>query len=147
MNIKIREAKEADFQQIVDLFKEFAEFEKLPDKMTNSEERMKKEQEYFNCYVAETDDLEIVGYVTYFFAYYTWSGKSLYMDDLYVKAGYRANRLGTRLITTVIELAKTSDCHKLRWQVSNWNKSAIDFYKSIGATIDRVEYNCDLILD
>jgi RimJ/RimL family protein N-acetyltransferase len=47
----------------------------------------------------------------------------------------------------VIEFAKDSKCHKLRWQVSNWNKPAIDFYKSIGAVFDNIERNCDLMLD
>jgi len=69
------------------------------------------------------------------------------MDDLYVKPEYRASGTGTLLIGRVIELAKSSQCHKLRWQVSNWNKPAIGFYKSIGATIDSTEQNCDLIFD
>jgi GNAT superfamily N-acetyltransferase len=147
MEIKIRNAVETDFAQIVDLFKEFATFEKLPEKMTNTVDRINKEKDFFNCFVAETKDKEIIGYVTYFFCYYTWIGKSLYMDDLYVKPEYRANGIGTRLINRVIEFAKDSHCHKLRWQVSDWNKPAIDFYKNIGATIDNVEQNCDLILD
>ena len=146
MDIKIREATESDFPQIVDLFKEFAEFEKLPEKMTNSVERMEKEKEYFNCYVAETIDFEIIGYVSYFFSYYTWIGKSLYMDDLYVKPEYRANGIGTQLIRKLIEFAEKTNCHKLRWQVSSWNKPAIDFYKKIGADIDSVEQNCDLLI-
>ena len=31
----------------------------------------------------------------YYFAYYTWVGKTLYLDDLYVKESYRGNGLGT----------------------------------------------------
>jgi GNAT superfamily N-acetyltransferase len=147
MEIKIRSSKETDYSQIVDLFKAFATFEKLPEKMTNSVDRMNKEKDFFNCFVAETSDNKIIGYVTYFFCYYTWTGKSLYMDDLYVQHEYRAKGVGTKLINKVIEFAKDSKCHKLRWQVSNWNKPAIDFYKNIGATIDSVEQNCDLILD
>lgn len=147
MEITIRSAKETDYSQIIDLFKDFAAFEKLPEKMTNSVNRMIKEKDFFNCFVAETNDKIIVGYVTYFFCYYTWIGKSLYMDDLYVTPEYRANGIGTRLINRVIEFAKNSQCHKLQWQVSEWNKPAIDFYKNIGATIDSVEQNCDLILD
>lgn len=69
------------------------------------------------------------------------------MDDLYVKPEFRINGIGTKLINKVIEFAKDSKCHKLRWQVSKWNKPAIDFYKKIGATIDYIERNCDLILD
>ena len=147
MEITIRSAKETDYSQIVDLFKDFATFEKLPEKMTNSLDRMIKEKDFFNCFVAETIENRIVGYVSYFFCYYTWIGKSLYMDDLYVIPESRANGIGTKLINKVIEFAKESDCHKLRWQVSDWNKPAIDFYKNIGATIDSVEKNCDLILE
>lgn len=147
MDIKIRSAEESDFVQILDLFKEFALFENLPDRMTNSLERMMQEKEFFNCFVAETNDKRIVGYATYFFSYYTWIGKCLYMDDLYVKQEFRAQGIGTKLINRVIEFAKSSQCHKLRWQVSNWNHPAIDFYKSLGASIDDIERNCDLRLD
>lgn len=147
MEITIRSAKEKDYSQIVDLFLEFATFEKHSERMINSVERMIKEKDFFNCFVAETSNNRIVGYVTCFFCYYTWIGKSMYMDDLYVKPEFRANGVGTKLINKVIDFAKDSKCHKLRWQVSEWNRPAIDFYKNIGATIDDVEKNCDLILD
>ncbi len=147
MEITIRSSVESDFPQLIDLFKEFATFEKLPEKMINSVDRMIREKDFFNCFVAETSDQKIVGYVTWFFCYYTWIGKSLYMDDLYVKPEYRATGIGTRLIKKVIGFAKSSQCHKLRWQVSGWNTPAIDFYKKLGATTDHVEQNCDLILD
>jgi diamine N-acetyltransferase len=54
--------------------------------------------------------------------------------------------IGMQLIKQVIEYAKSENCNKLRWQVSGWNKSAIDFYKRLGAEIDNVEFNCDLII-
>lgn len=144
-DITIRAVDEKDFPQLVDLFSEFALFEKMPDKMVNSVDRMIAERDFFNCLVAVTSDDQIIGYATYFFAYYTWIGKSLYMDDLYVKPEFRGNGVGTRLIKHVTYLAKNSGCHKLRWQVSKWNEPAIDFYKGIGASIDNTEQNCDLI--
>ena len=144
MEIIIRSALESDFVLLLELFKEFAQFENLPDRMVNSVDRMIKESDFFNCFVAETADKVIVGYVTYFFSYYTWTGKCLYMDDLYVKPEFRGKGIGKRLINKVIEFAKNKQCHKLRWQVSNWNKSAIGFYQGIGATIDDIERNCDL---
>ena len=144
-DITIRSVEEKDFSQIVDLFSEFALFEKMPDKMVNSVDRMIAEKDFFNCFVAVSSDDRIVGYATYFFAYYTWIGKSLYMDDLYVKPEFRGNGIGTRLIKRVAHLAKNSGCHKMRWQVSQWNEPAIDFYKRLGASIDNTEQNCDLI--
>jgi len=147
MDIKIRSAEEADFPQILDLFKEFALFENHPDRMVNYLDRMIEEKEFLNCFVAETDDHRIIGYATCFFSYYTWIGKCLYMDDLYVKPEFRAHGIGKRLLNNVIEFARDSQCHKLRWQVSKCNNPAIGFYQSIGATIDDIERNCDLMLD
>ena len=146
MNITIREIKADDFPGLITLFTEFATFEKTPEKMTNTVDRMTVEQEFFNGFVALNDSEEIVGYVTHFFAYYTWIGKSLYMDDVYVKEEFRGHGIGTELINKVIEYAKTTNCQKVKWQVSEWNKPAIEFYKSLGASIDSVESNCDLLL-
>ena len=144
--ITIRPVGEEDFSAIVELFREFAHFEHLDDRMTNSVAQMKAEKEYFNCFVAVNNQKEIVGYATYFYAYFTWTGKSLYMDDLYVKECHRSRGIGTLLIDKVIAFAKANGCHKLRWQVSDWNAPAIGFYKSIGAVIDAQERNCDLDL-
>ena len=147
MNITLRPAVENDFPAIVEMFREFAHFEHLDERLTNTVERMKAETEYFNCFVAVKDDNEILGYATYFFSYFTWTGKSLYMDDLYVRESYRGVGIGKLLINKVIEFAKTSGCHKLRWQVSDWNATAIGFYKGLGAEIDKQERNCDLDLN
>jgi GNAT superfamily N-acetyltransferase len=146
MNIIIRNINESDFEQLLGLFQEFAVFERLPDKMTNSVEKMKEEKDFFHGFVAETADRKIIGYASYFFCYYTWTGKSLYLDDLYIQPGYRGRGIGSDLIHKVIDEAKANGCHKIRWQVSKWNRPAIDFYRKIGAEINDVEENCDLIV-
>jgi len=52
INITIRKIEEKDFAELIDLFREFALFEKLPDKMTNSVTQMKAEKEYLHGFVA-----------------------------------------------------------------------------------------------
>lgn len=146
LNTIIRTATENDFEEIINLFSEFAAFEKQPDKMVNTLEKMKTESAFFHCFVAVTHEGTIVGYATYFFAYFTWVGKSLYMDDLYVKPEFRGRGIGTQLIKAVIAYAKEAKCAKVRWQVSHWNTPAIEFYNSLGAKISTSEYNCDLSL-
>ena len=109
-------------------------------------ELMESEKDHFYAFVAVTLDEEVVGYATYNTVYYTWSGKSIYMDDLYVKSSHRSQGIGSQLIQAVINHAKGSGCHKVRWQVSEWNAPAIAFYKKLGAEINAVEKNCDLML-
>lgn len=145
--ILIREATEADFPQLIALIMEFAAFENLQDRMVNSHERMLEEKAYFNGFVAIFPDERIVGYATWFFTYYTFSGKAMYMDDLYITPAYRGIGLGTLLINRVIEKARETHCNKLRWQVSEWNHAAQGFYKQLGAEIDEVERNCNLDLN
>ncbi|MEO5889877.1 MAG: GNAT family N-acetyltransferase [Ferruginibacter sp.] len=147
MSISIRRAAPADFPGILTLIKEFALFQKTPWKVTITLEQMDKEKDFFQCFVAETTEHEIIGFASFFFAYYSWTGKALYLDDLFVKEFYRQQKIGSQLLNTVIGLAKAERCKKLRWQVSNWNKNAIGFYKKIGASINDVEINCELDLD
>lgn len=142
MNINIRKATEVDFPSILILIKELAAFEKAPEKVTNSLELMKKEKDLFHCFVAETETNEIVGIALYFFAYYTWVGKSLYLDDIYVKESFRKHKIGSALLRKIFEVANMEDCKRVRWQVLNWNQSAIQLYKKSGAEIDDKWLNC-----
>ena len=147
MNISIRKAAEEDFPSILLLIKELAAFEKSPDKVTNSVEQMRQEKHLFDCFVAETDIGSIVGMAIYFFAYYTWVGKSLYLEDIYIKEPYRNQNLGTSLLKKVFEVARQENCKRVRWQVLNWNKSAIQMYKKNGADIDDEWLNCNFDAD
>ena len=144
-NALIREIEESDFSKLLELLKEFATFQKTPEQMKNNASRMQAEKEFINGLVIVSGE-EIIGYVTYNFVYYTWSGKSLYMDDLYIKPQHRGSGLGARLINAVIDYGRRENCHKLKWQVSDWNKPAIEFYLSLGAEIDSTESNCELAL-
>lgn len=144
MKIEIREAVEEDFGAVMNLIKELAEYEKAPEKVTNSVEQMKREKNFFRSFVAETESGEIVGMAVYFFAYYTWVGKSLYLDDIYVKEAYRGRKIGSLLMKKVLEAAKKEGCKRVRWQVLSWNKPAIDVYKNLGAEIDNEWLNCTI---
>ena len=78
-----------------------------------------------------------------FFAYYTWVGKSLYLDDIYVKPDFRGRGVGSMLLRSIFEVAKRENCKRLRWQVLDWNENAISFYKKRGAAISGEWLNCD----
>lgn len=142
MNITIRQATEDDYPSILSLIKELAEFENASEQVTNSIELMKKEKDYFLCYVAENGENEIVGMALFYFVYYSWVGKSLYLDDIFVKENFRKHKIGTALLKKVFEIAKKENCKRVRWQVLDWNQPAIEMYKNSGAVIDNEWLNC-----
>lgn len=145
MNTIIRPANEEDYEAIYQLIKEFAAFQQSADKVSITVAQMKKDKDLFNCLVAESDT-GITGFASFFYCYYSWTGKALYLDDLYVKADERKKGTGKLLLDAIIKTAAENDCLKVRWQVSGWNENGIEFYKKYGATIDSTELNCDYIL-
>ena len=147
MEITIRPANEMDFPEIFSLITEFSVFQGTPEKVSITVDQMQENKELFNCLVAETKDKHIIGFASFFFAYYSWSGKALYLDDLYVKETFRNQAIGKMLFDAVLVYAKNNHCNKMRWLVSKWNTNAIGFYKSIGANIDETELTCDLTLN
>lgn len=144
-SIQIRKALPSDLDDVYELLKEFAVFIKTPEKLTITLEDMKKDASIFNCLIAVSEN-RIIGFATYFFAYYSWTGKSIYLDDLYVLPEHRGAGIGTQLMDRVIGIGREEACKKMRWQVSRWNKKAIEFYRRKGAVIDDVEINCDFPL-
>lgn len=147
MNFIIKRIEERDYDDLIALFNEFAAYQNHPELMLNTAAKMKKEKDYFDGFIVRDEAGKAIAYTVFSFAYYTWTGKTLYMDDLYIKEEYRRQGLGRLLIEKVRDYAKETGCFKLRWQVGDWNHAARQFYKSLGATIDDVERNCDLILD
>lgn len=143
MEIKIREATAADFPAILSLIRELAAYERAPNKVTNTVEQMNEEKDLFRCFVAETGEGEIIGMALYFMAYFTWVGKSLYLEDIYVKEPFRQHRVGSALLRKVFEVARAERCKRVRWQVLDWNEPAIAFYRKCGAELDGEWINCN----
>ncbi len=139
---RIRKGEERDFADVLALIKELALFEKAPEKVTNTVEQMQEEQDLFELFVVEKDN-EIVAMALYYFSYYTWVGKSLYLDDLYVKTEHRGSGIGQELIQKLFKVAQEENCSRVRWQVLDWNEPAMKLYDKMGATLDGEWINCD----
>lgn len=142
MNFIIRRAVEEDFPAILGLIKELAEYERSPDEVTNTVEQMGKEKDHFRCFVAESPEYGILGMALYFFAYFTWVGKSIYLEDIIVSRQYRGMKIGSALMDRVMQEAKDENCRRVRWQVLDWNETAISFYRKCGAEISGEWLNC-----
>ena len=58
-----------------------------------------------------------------------------YIDDIAVDENYRRHGIGTALYNEAVKRAKERGAEVIQLQVSEFNKAAIDFYKSLGMTV------------
>ncbi|SHF32591.1 GNAT family N-acetyltransferase [Dysgonomonas macrotermitis] len=146
MDIKIRKATVEDLPTVFNLVKEFATYLGKIEKVKTTPDEFKQQMDYFTCLIAENSKDEIVGYALFSTLFHTWSGKSIYLDDLYVKDEYRRSSVGTMLVCGLIDYAKHKKVKYLNWQVLNWNESAINFYRKMGATVGDDNLNCSFTI-
>jgi GNAT superfamily N-acetyltransferase len=140
--ILIRPAVPADVPLIRALIQELADYEREPHSVHITEEQLLRDgfgqnpedSRYFECLIAEIDDVP-AGFALYFPIYSTWQGRSLHLEDLFVRPEFRGQGVGKALLRKVAAIAVERDCARLQWDVLEWNKPAIDFYRSLDATM------------
>jgi len=142
---RIRTAVKSDAPAILHLIRGLAEYEHAPEEVENTVEQLEQdgwgETPRFHAFIAEvpTSDgsFEPVSFALTYFAYSTWKGTCLYLEDLYVDPAHRAKGIGLAMIEQCVEFAHENNCQRVMWQALDWNKSAIDFYtgEKIGAII------------
>ncbi|MBQ0147288.1 MAG: GNAT family N-acetyltransferase [Flavobacteriaceae bacterium] len=137
--VKIRKAGKEDCPRILELIKELALYEKAPEEVTVSLKEMEEcgfgNRPVWGALVAEINQ-EIVGVALYYDRYSTWKGKRLYLEDLIVTESMRGAGIGKLLLDELIVFAKEEKYHGMVWQVLDWNKPAINFYKKYNADFD-----------
>ncbi len=133
----IRKAEENDVVNIIKLIKELATYEKLLHLVETTETDIKKvlfwEGKFVEVLLAEYDGA-LAGQALFFNNFSTFLGKpGIYLEDLYVKPEFRGKGIGKALLKSVINLARERNYGRVEWCVLDWNESAIDFYKNLGA--------------
>jgi GNAT superfamily N-acetyltransferase len=137
MSIRIEPATPADVPMILTLIRELAQFERLLDEVTATEAQLREHlfgaRPYAEVVMARLGD-EVAGFALYFHNYSTFLAKpGIYLEDLYVRQQFRGRGCGAALLRHLARIALERDCGRLEWSVLDWNKRAIDFYKSLGA--------------
>lgn len=135
----IRPASPADVPQILSFVRELAEYEREPDAVKVTEAELTRdgfppagETGYFECLIAEEGG-EPAGFALFFPVYSTWRGRSMHLEDLFVRPKFRGRGIGKALLTQVAAVAVERGCRLLYWHVLDWNEPAIAFYRSLGA--------------
>lgn len=134
---QIIEATIKDVPLILSLIKELAEYEKLLHEVNATEDILIKNlfgpHPRAEAVILYSDD-KPAGFALYFYNFSTFLGKpGIYLEDLYVRPEFRGKGFGKVLLKHMAKIAKQRDCGRVEWSVLDWNKTAIDFYKSLGA--------------
>lgn len=151
MAARLRPATEADIDAIQALMLELAQFEKLTHVFVATADDLRDalfgKHPAVECLVAQWDEgthsaaasrstAPIVAYALFFHNYSTFQGRrGLYLEDLYVQPSQRGRGIGKALLQKLAALAVERGCRRFEWTVLDWNRHAIDFYQSFGATI------------
>jgi GNAT superfamily N-acetyltransferase len=136
-NINIEPASETDISLIFSFIKEFAEYVRLSHEVTATEETLRETlfgpKRYAEVIFARLDN-QPAGFAIFFHNFSTFIGKpGIYLEDLFVKPEARGKGIGKALLIYLARLAVERGCGRFEWSVLDWNESAIEFYKRLGA--------------
>ena len=135
-NLTFRYAQREDTPLILEFIKELADYEKMLPEVVATEELL--EAWIFDKQKAEVLfavlEGEEVGFALFFHNFSTFLGRAgLYLEDLYVKPGYRGRGYGKAILKKLAAIALERQCGRLEWWCLDWNRPSIDFYLSLGA--------------
>jgi GNAT superfamily N-acetyltransferase len=134
--LTIRTATVDDAALLRTLIWELADYEKEPDEVRITADDLARDgfgaTPQFRALIAEWEG-QPAGFALFFGYYSTWRGAGLYLEDLLVRPDFRARGIGKALLAQLAQIARQENCIVLRWEVLDWNKSAIEMYESLGA--------------
>jgi len=135
--IDVRAGTVDDIPLLMSFIKSMAEFEKMEFKATPQDlkESLFGERPAAHTLLAFVDG-KPAAYVTYFFSFASIVGKrGLWLDDLFVNPDFRRKGIAKALMSHLANIAIQNNCGRFEWMVLDWNKTAIDFYEGVGATV------------
>jgi GNAT superfamily N-acetyltransferase len=137
--VTIRDATADDLDEILALVHELAEYEREPDAVVF-------ERDEFASHLFGDDPVAraliavhdvgsergaVAGMALYYRTFSTWLGRDgIWLEDLFVRPAYRRHGYGRALLDAL----RARTYGRVEWAVLDWNESAHEFYRSIGAT-------------
>lgn len=156
MKILTRKATKADLPAAHQLIYELAVYEKAAHEVVLTLEQFTEDFESSNpiykLHVAEVTTKKgespiIAGIALFYFAYSTWKGKMVYLEDLVVNQSYRRQGIGEQLLESVFQFAREENANQVRWHVLDWNEPAIKFYEKLEVKMEDEWVTCKLEKD
>ena len=133
----LREAGPDDAPLLHALVSELAEFERLAHNVTGSVDELRAALTAGHCHAllaVTAEGGQPAGFALWFHNFSTFlARRGLYLEDLFVRPAWRRHGLGKMLLKRLAQIAVERGCGRFEWAVLDWNESAIQFYRSLGA--------------
>lgn len=132
----IRTATEADVEEIGQLIRELAVYERLEHEAVASVDDLRLHlfgpDPAARVLLAEPEppDTGIAGFALWYPTFSTFLGRpGIWLEDLFVRPPFRRRGIGLALLRHLRSLTDG----RVEWSVLDWNQPAIDFYRALGA--------------
>ncbi|XP_071486078.1 diamine acetyltransferase 1-like [Diadema antillarum] len=139
----IRRGQADDAAALYSLIKEMSEYEKLSAgslQMTidGVREHILSADSPATCLVIENENsskdvADLAGFAVYNTIVQAYTGKSTYLNSLFVAAKHRRKGLASALLNTMAKDSRKSGCSAMTWRVYAWNSETIRVYEKLGA--------------
>jgi GNAT superfamily N-acetyltransferase len=135
----IRPARREDVPAIHAMIRALAEYEKLAHLCIATEADLDAAlfgpRPASEALIARKDGAP-AAFALFFHNYSTFLGRrGLWLEDLFVVPAHRRQGCANALLRALARIARERGCGRFEWAVLDWNASAIDFYRSLGATV------------
>jgi GNAT superfamily N-acetyltransferase len=138
-SFEIRPARKEDLGDIVAMIRALADYEKLAHLCVATDADIEAglfgpspaAEVLIACKGSET-----AAFALFFHNFSTFLGsRGLWLEDLFVRPEYRRQGCAGALLRALAQIAVDRGCRRFEWTVLDWNASAIDFYRALGAAV------------
>lgn len=143
MQIRIEKVTSGEVGAVIELMREFAEFENLLDHFETTVARLDRAMFGEGAFVEGLiafDREDAIGYALFFPYFASFRGqRGLYLEDIYIKQEYRGKGVGEAMLKKIARTAEKRGFERIDFMVLEWNTPAVKFYEKLGAVRDEDE--------
>jgi GNAT superfamily N-acetyltransferase len=137
----IRPGTARDIPAILALVRGLAKYERLLPEFHANAKRFRRHgfgrRRYFETQIC-TRAGRPIGVALYYFTYSTFACRPiLFIEDIFVLPKDRGRGGGKSLMSALARIAIRKGCGQMAWNVLDWNTPAMNFYRRLGARLDK----------